>query len=925
MSFLRYYFSIEDEGKEAAVCCPFPHVTPGSRLEYYEQRPSAHVNLEERVFHCKACDRGHSEQTFIIAILGCSYGNALRIMQAFNNSEDVHEWDKEELSSSTAQQLYSLGISPEVVRDLKIKTSHMGEIAFPVLMHDKLIDVRRYNPGDTPKVKSRIGAMNGLVMPFDLWQEDQRKVTLICAGEKDMAVARTHGFNAITITGGEGTLPACVNEFKDRHIVIVYDNDAPGKAGAIRLANYLHPIAASVRNCTAFHEVCSQDKEDITDFFTKYNGTRDQLIKYIETTPYHEPVAEDGDVYYPVLDLYTASQSKYVGKMVRSNIQIVAVSESTFVTPTTVVGIKFKAADDGKDSMYAGQIKEWVLTEETAQDVLHMIDNNFDERQLDKNYRKVLRILEKEKNVRIQRPFRETVFKAYVTDMFETTTEDLVPMEYIAYSIGCKLESGKKYLATYKLVPHPYYGQQLTMIITNVVQANDSVSNFQVGPAEIEHLKQIQNLPGTVAERIDVITEKFKDLLQYDGNNTLITTLDLAYHTVLEFNFGQVKNIRGYLDTLVVGESRMGKSSTAEALRKTYGLGAFVSLAGNAATVPGLVGGSNKTSGGSYQTRAGIIPQNHKGLIIFEELGKSNSNILTELTDIRSSNEVRITRVSGTITIPATVRMLSLSNVKAADGVIKSIASYPHGIGILTELIGTAEDIARYDLICILADRGSKEIDPFWAPPEAFPEEVYRTRVRWVWSRTCDQVIISEEVGRYIVSQANAMNTTYDSHIKIFGTEAWKKIARLSISIAGYLVSTDDEYQNIIVTIEHVHFAVEFLKKLYDNGTFKLKEYVTHERMYSQIDDAGVELLQELFIKAPAMLLHLEVSTTTSKNALQAATGLSNDEYNAIMNRMVSGMFIIFSKYDIIPTERFRLGMSKINRNTRVLRVGEQQ
>lgn len=924
MSFFRYYFGIDDGGREVAVCCPFPHTTPGSQLEYYEQHPSAHVNLEERVFHCKVCGQGHSEQSFVSAVLGCTYGNALRLIQIFNNDEDILEWDRELLKDETLQRIYALGITPEVIRDLHLKTGDNDEIAFPVFMYDKLVDIRKYNPGQSPKIKSRSGAINGLVLPYDLWRLDKRRVTLICAGEKDMAVARSHNFNAITLTGGENTLPTFPEEFKDRNVVILYDNDAPGKAGAIKLANYLKPVCKSVKNCTAFHEVCREDKEDLTDFFNKYGGTREQLIQYMEQTPIYEYTEIAGEKRYPVINLHTASYPQYVGKMVRSNIQVVAVSEATFVAPATLVGIKFKESDNKDDRMRAGEIREWILNEDTVQDVLHLIDNNFTEKQLGSNYRRVLNILDKEKNVRIKRPHKETIFKAYVTDMFETSTDEVVPMEYTVYSIGHKLESGKKYLATYKLVPHPYHGQQLTMLITKVYEANDSVSNFVVGPREKELLNTFRNLEGTVGERITQIVERFKDILKYDGNNTLITSLDLAYHTVLEFHFGAMKNVRGYLDTLVVGESRMGKSSTAEALRKTYGLGAFVSLAGNAATVPGLIGGSNKTNGGSYQTRAGIIPQNHRGLIIFEELGKSNANVLAELTDIRSSNEVRITRVSGTLTLPATVRMLALSNVKSSDGVIKSIASYPHGIGVLTELVGTAEDIARYDLICILSDRGAREIDPYWQPLESFSVDAYRTRVRWVWSRTADHVIISDTVGRYIVEQANQLNRVYDCHIKIFGTEAWKKIARLAIAVAGYLVSTDDEYHNIIVTSEHVQFAVEFLKSLYDNATFKLKEYVEHERMYSEIDDDGVALLQELYIKCPAMLLHLEVTNTTSKNALQAATGLSNDEYNAIMNRMISGMFIVFSKYDILPTERFRLGMARINRNVRVPRVGER-
>jgi hypothetical protein len=279
--------------------------------------------------------------------------------------------------------------------------------------------------------------------------------------------------------------------------------------------------------------------------------------------------------------------------------------------------------------------------------------------------------------------------------------------------------------------------------------------------------------------------------------------------------------------------------------------------------------------------------------------------------------------VSGTLTLPALVRFIVLTNVKTSDGIIKPILSYPHGIAVLTELVGTAEDIARYDIALILGDRGPTVTDPFWTPPERFPDESYRARIRWVWSRTAEQVIINDIVGHYIVEQANHLNETYDSHIKIFGTEAWKKITRLAISIAGYLVSTDDGYETIIVTQEHVDYAVEFLKRIYDNGTFKLKEYAEHERRYSVIDDEGVELLQDIYIKCPQLLLHLEQIAQTSKNTLQAVTGLDNDKYNALMNRLVAGLFVQFSKYDIIPTARFRIGMGRINRNTRATRVGE--
>jgi hypothetical protein len=143
-------------------------------------------------------------------------------------------------------------------------------------------------------------------------------------------------------------------------------------------------------------------------------------------------------------------------------------------------------------------------------------------------------------------------------------------------------------------------------------------------------------------------------------------------------------------------------------------------------------------------------------------------------------------------------------------------------------------------------------------------------------------------VGRYIAAKANELNEEYNCHIKIFGTEAWKKIARLAIAVAGYLVSTDDTYEKIIVKNEHVDFAVNFLKGIYDNEVFKLKEFATHERRFSTIDDAGIGILQDIYTKCAGLLLHLEQVSSTSKNTLQAATGLPNDQYNALMNRLIS-------------------------------------
>ena len=927
-SFFEYYFSEYDFSKrETAVCCPFPHRTE-SGLEYTETRPSAHINLDRGLFHCKVCDKGLSETSFIAELFGCSYESAIKIAKMFTSKEDKYTWDKStQLTDHIKELCLSLGISEKVIEELDIRTELGDEIAFPVFMYNKLVDVRSYRPHDRAnKIRSKVGTTSGLIIPFDLWIDTPKnKWTILCAGEKDMAVTRSQGFNAITLTGGEKALPKLLSVFKNRKVAICYDNDETGIAGARALASYLFKVAAEVRVVTSFHKTCTEHGEDLTDYFTKYKKTKEDLQKCIIETPSFtlEEAKEEQLKRKPLITLLEASKPQYINRVVQSNVQVVATFEKAMPVPTTIYAKKINSSGDLKyNQMAVGEERTWELSENTCQDVLKLIDNNFSEAQIRDNIRELLGISKQERDIKVEKPTKDTVYECNVTDLFEATSRDIATIEFTAYVLKKRLESGKKYLITYKLVPHPYKGQQLTMIILDVEEACDSVSNFHITEEVKKNLNKFKNLEGTCKEKLNTLAEMAKAYIGYDGYNTLIQAIDLSFHTVLEFNFGAFKNVRGYLDTLIVAESRVGKSSTAEALQKLYGLGAFTSLAGNSATIPGIIGGSTKVNG-NYQTRAGLIPMNHRGLVIFEELAKCNTNLVKELTDIRSSNQVRIARVSGTLTLPALVRMITLTNVKNTTNKIKPINSYPNGVDILVELIGSPEDIARYDLMLVLGEQGNRTIDPFWEPINPFEPEAYQTRIRWIWSRTVDQIIIDKEIGHYILEKCNELNQEYDSHIKIFGTEAWKKVTRLAIAIAGYTVSTDETYEKIIITKEHVDTAIDYLISCYDNSTFKLKEYVTTERLYNTIDDDGVKLLQELYNQNPSIMIQLEKFNSTNKQNLMAATGLDSEMYNKFMQRLTQGLFITYEGYDIVPTQRFRLGMSKINRAGNIHRVGE--
>lgn len=927
ISFFEAVFDdvmLNPEG-DTQVCCPFPHLT-GTGQEYYETRPSAGVNLSKGIFHCFACNRGYSEVSFCQNYLNISYSGASKFLNMFHNkAKHIRTWkDKEENLRNIGPNavLSNLHLSDEVIKQLHIGNYNPDakEITIPITMCDYIIDEVTYRPGQIPKYIRQKNSMSGIPFPYDLWIKEKKKNTLICAGEKDMMIARTKGFNAISFTGGEQNVPKIFNTiFKGRKVYIVYDNDETGRNGARALATSLKANGA-IPHIVDISNICVEPKEDLFDFFIKYNKTKKDLIEILNNTP--EFTEKDYEVELqktcPLMELAEATKPANIGRIVRSDIQVIATIENVFMSNALITGTKYKEDEEENATMQQGEKRTWTLDESNYKDLLYLIDSKLKEQQIDGYIKtELLKIPKKEKYINISKEDKITIYKAIVTDCFEETS-DAKPLEFSAYSLNQKLENGERYTVTYKLVPHPQDGQKLIMIINNVEKSNNFLNTFEITDNVKQILKEFQPKDDEhFEEKFNDTINKVRGLVNANYNETLIQVIDLWYHTVLQFNIGKLKNIRGYLDVLVVGESRIGKSSTATKLQEVYKLGKIQSLAPSAATLAGLTGGSDKING-SFRTRAGLIPQQHKSAIIFEELSKCDLNILRALTDIRSSNKVRITRVNGVIEMPALVRTIYIANPRPQSGVYKPIASYPDGISVITELVGTPEDIARFDILAVFGFEAPKEIDPFYEPPTPYPDEYYQTRIRWIWSRKPEQIIITQQIYKYVVQKANELNKDYDSYIHIFGVEGWQKILRLAIAIAGYVCSTDETFQNIIVKEMHIDKAIQIMKNLYDNDVFKLRQYTLKQRNYTILNPNDLETFQKLYNEYPEIIEKLSSDGTTSKQTLLNSSAIPENQFSKVITSLVKSNFISFDNQYIKTNPKFNNAYVSIDKNIRL-------
>lgn len=904
---------------ENTVLCPF----------HSEKTPSMQINTVSKIYHCFGCGRHGGENEFCMEYYGIGREQVNEFKELLFRSDSVDDYEqfaregREYTRNYTYLELTHLGISAQLLEDCKVGCEVVSSVdeatgipiftvnetstrlVFPIIVKNRVIDHRAYTmeKGVQPKSKSDFGVTAGLVLPYHLWINNDED-TVICEGEKDMLFARAHGYNAISLGGCNNIPHTMLEAFRDRTVYIVYDNDNPGRAGATKLANALYSVTKHIY-IADIGKFVKENKEDITDFFVKYKYTKNDFDTMLEDAVLFDTAAQESYIKasYPEVSLNEASTT-YLGKIVRTNVQVMATFEDQYSVPSYAMITKVETGTKKEYNLHTkGDTEYWSLSKRNFEDILNLTDNNLKEYQIKENLKQIVG-WGNEDNCKVTLSNPKTIFKACVADCTESImVKDIKRTEFTCYTDE-KLEAGKNYQIIYKVVPHPYKGQQQVLIVLEVKESGDVVSSFELTPKTIELLDHFHGYT------FKQLAEKQKYYVKFNVDTRLLEFIDLWYHTPKAFNLGRTKDIKGYLDGLIVAESRVGKSSTALELSKVYGLGAIASLAGSAATPAGLIGGSVK-SGTSSQIRPGLIPRQHNKSIIFEELAKAKYSLIPELTDIRSSGMVRINRSTGDLTLPASVRILMLTNPKSNDdGIARPIVAYPNGIEIVKPLIGAVEDIARFDFIYILGDIPT-DIDPLWEPPEGFTPEELQTRIRWVWSRSADQIILSDDVTRYIVHISKQLYNKYNCSVKIFSTETWKKVARMAIAVAGYMVSTSLDHTQIIVKQEHVDIAVKLLVSIYDNPTFKLKEFAEEERKTMECTLMDINFIKDKLKRFPAVMDYLENNGEVAKNTLYTISGTELQVFNSVIQDLSRNHFISLTRDKIFCNPKLIIGIKR--------------
>ena len=900
MKFFERYFTetnFSTGAEEVKVLCPFHNDT----------NPSASINVKKDLFHCWTCGVGYNEQQFLSRMNNISLSDAHKVVLKTN--EITHDWELVEKAELWANPTFlkkveDLGLDRKIINDLNLglvkDSKGRAYLGYPVYYNGIIMDIRRFNISKfegVPKIMSNAGSEAGFVIPYDVWNKD-KNLTYIFEGEKKMALARTLGLNAITLTGGANTRPNdfVINAFKDRDVVICYDNDDAGREGAQKVHDKLKPIAKSVKYIN-IGQVVSEVGDDFYDMIMTYKKTINDFLA-LPTYDFVEKTDAKKKVFTP---LKKALKENRIKEDLLTEVLVSAEYGDVYAVPSMV---EFEKTNSDEGDMLMGEKRSWFLDLNNEKQLLELME--IDAKQLNvNNILKRYAGIPKEKGVQIHIKESKTVYKVKITDK---NSDDSFSIDLYTFK---SMVVGNEYEIVYNIHTHPNKHQKLVSIAREV-QDISTYDDFKADKAIFDRFRGVE----AFKDRLEMLYQSSKHYVAKHLKYDLWLMSDLVFNSILEFKYDDTV-IRGALDVFMLGDTQVGKSETTSKLVDLYSFGHFLSL--KTSTTIGLIGGSNKVDG-SWLNTIGAIPRQHKRLAVLEEFSGARPEFVKTMTDIRSSGRLRLARAAGELNVPCRLRMITISNpINDGQGNPKYLSTFPNGVLPLTELITSAEDVARYDGF-LLVERVKERVNPFKQnlKGEPIPKEFYEHKIQWIATRRPDDVEFVDGADSYIWEKAEELNNVFESNFPLFGTTTALKLARFSVAMAGLLTNTDETLTKVIVNKEIVDLVVAFFYKIYDNNIFKLKEYKIEVDSYSMLNAGDVDELERLWAKNATMFEFLSNQSSTSRNNLRVISGLDTDDFSKIFNVLSMYKFVRLYGENVYPTEKFRLGMNKINKSVRV-------
>lgn len=848
-------------------------------LFHGDTNPSANVNLRTGLWKCQVCGEGGSAIDLLMK-QGADYKTALTQIGAFSGLEapgakpprmnghaavatpaGLTPRRKLGLSEDNVQAWHEAGLRNEDLQrwfhdhrgfsDETIALRQLGwdgqRVTIPVRDEaGKLVNVRRYLRGATSEQQKMLPLVSGSenavrLYPIELPLPEQ---VVLVEGEWDAILMHQQGFpQTLTATGGAGTFkPEWAPMFDSRDVVIAYDNDDAGFRGSQKVASILAPVA-TVR---ILHIPNLPPKGDVTDFFVEQQRSVDELRTLIAEAPPYAATRLAVDEGEPLpIQLHQASDAKYRGQRLELPVLLSGKSMTPYLVP-----YKFTVSCDMSNKRLCslcplrdlGGHNDVTLT--AMQPAVLSLVGVSDETQT-KALRKLGDAIPECPRAKIDVKESINVEEVRLIPELDARAEQGGDTEYVART-GYALMHGLLPNRSYRMVgySHPHPKSQSTVhLLSEATPAQDNISAFSMNPELAEQLRIFQPAEGGVDGRFrDIYADLTANVHQIRDRLDMQIACDLVWHSVINFHFNGSLVRRGWVETMLMGDSGQGKTEMVMGLLGHYRLGERVQ--GEQTSAAGLIGGLEKM-GDTWLLSWGRVPLNDKRLIWIDEAQGLRTEQIEGMSDVRATGVAEVVKIR-TERTNARCRIGWLANPR--DGL--TLGQHNQGVVAIAKLFEKPEDIRRLDFaVCVASGdvdfaasinvRHERPVEP------RYSSDLCRQLVLWAWSRRADQIMFTDDATARILEAATEMGQRYHSGIPLVEPADQRlKLARLAVAAAARVFSCSPDGERILVEREHVEFVVDYLNRVYNSPAMSYGEYSASMKGAEQLEPAALEAVE---------------------------------------------------------------------------------
>lgn len=752
------------------------------------------------------------------------------------------------------------------------------------------VNAKRYRTDAKPKtLPYRTSDLDkGLYYPYsEIWPGDVMADSTIywMEGETDMLCAQSHGLPAMTTGGATSFFHIDPKLFKGKRVVICFDIDDPGRVAAVEAANLIVNYVAEVKVIKLEKtnpgkeddinpmglDVVTAPKGDFVDFMklNKWNiAVFDELVSKTKAWV-SKGIARNQPQRYRI-SLGSCDHPTYHDQNVECVARVEELQDSSYFQYPVTVGCICERDNPidkrptpycsrcimEKDNMFKETDITFDISNASYRDILAMV-NVSDSRQKE-IISSIIGVPSKCTMVRytpkqVGRLYEVVLVpdkdEAGVIDISGSVKDNrsIVPhkeIEGYIKTININVVSCKTYLFSGRPLNHPKT-QKSILFIDSVEPLQNSIEGFKLDDEKVEYMRvfkaESDDVDGIDAKLADIYSE-FERLTGVLGRRDIFLVCDLVMHSVDSFKYDQSPLLeRGWVEGVILGQSRTAKSYVAKFVHNHYKMGEFI--AAGMLTRSGIVGGSASTAGGGRHIKWGAYPRNNRGHVTIDEFSSIDLDVIMSMIDMRTSGRAQISGISSG-TVESRVRSLSLSNARregreSYDG----DDEMDDGVKEYKKLyFGKEQAMSRVDIaLCVL--RGDVDSNEFVKMFNRTPNNNYtsiqcQTLIKWCWSRNKDEVMFAEGAYDAIRKFSKKLSEKYHGSVGLINeSETHVKLARLSAALAARLFSCSDDASCVVVKPCHVEYMYNTLESFYSGPNMKYDQYSIQMKRQTTLGD----------------------------------------------------------------------------------------